>query len=213
MVKDVSAHCLQIHGVRIVAFNKCGHTSVINTFKTGAGNVSDRSAKKPDGMLQGNGHAAERWPEPIVTIAYFRHPLARVAAVWNHLVRGHHYTPFKAMGFTRDMEFVPFCQHLLWIRDDYLDPHVEHQNLQFRQARGWLGETQIFRLDEISTCWPQMVRTWGLECTTNVAHLNNNSYPEGKPWTALFDGHEQIAFDLMQMYREDHQIWQDRRVP
>lgn len=206
------SHCVQRHGVRIVAFNKCGHTSIINTFSTAPGQAPQRG---PNALVEfslvGNYHKAKDWPEPVVTVAYFRHPLARVASVWNHLIKEHWYTPFKAMGFERDMPFDAYCKHLLSIRDDFLDPHVEEQIINFRMCRGWLGDTQIYRLDEIDTAWPQMVRTWDLDCTTNVAHLNRREYPGGLPWPALYKDQE-VMFDLLQMYGDDLEVWRRRSV-
>jgi hypothetical protein len=197
----------------MVAFNKCGHTSIVNSFMTAPGSPVDRAATQlRKDTLIGNYHKAQQWPEPVVTIAYFRHPLARIASVWNHLIRHNWYTSFKELGFTKEMPFDAFCKHLLFIRDDFLDPHLEEQSISFRACRAWLGDTAIYRLDEISTAWPQMCRTWDLDCTTNVAHMNRRDYPEGKPWTAMYKD-KQVMFDLLHMYREDLQIWSDRKTP
>jgi len=163
--------------------------------------------------LVGNSHKAKDWPEPVVTIAYFRHPLARLASVWNHLIRDSWYTSFKELEFTRDMTFPEFCIHLLSIRDEFLDPHLEQQDINFRACRAWLGDTHIYRLDEIDTSWPQMCRTWDLDCTSQVAHMNRRDYPDGKPWTALYEQCPELIFKLKDMYRHDLQIWQERAAP
>lgn len=206
-------HCIQRHSVRIVAFNKCGHASIINSFQAAVGEKPHRGPSSlAKTSLIGDYKKAQQWPEPIVTIAFFRHPLARVASVWNKLMRDTWYASFHVHGFQKDMSFEAFCKHLLFIQDDNTDPHLRPQSEQFNECRGWLGGTYIMRLDEISMSWPQMVRTWDLDCTTNLLHLNRADYPDGKPWTALYDGLDQVAFDLMQMYGEDLQIWRNRSV-
>jgi len=206
-------HCVQRHGVRIVAFNKCGHTSIVNAFQTKPGDYPQRGKNKlAIESLVGDYEKARNWDYPIVTIAYFRHPLARLASVWNHLMRQSWYSSFKSMGFERDMTFPQFLEKLLQEKGNYLDPHVKHQHLNFRECRGWLGDTWIARLDEIATVWPQMVRTWDLDCTTNIAHFNREEYPAGLPWTSLYVGHEQLAFDLLKMYDLDLHIWRNRAI-
>lgn len=208
------SHCVQRHGVRIVAFNKCGNATILNTFSTAVGEKPQRGAKGLAKIsLKGDAKKAETWPEPVVTLAYFRHPLARVASVWNKLMRETWYTSFAPYGFEKGMDFKSFCLHLLFIQDRDLDPHLKSQAESFRECRGWLGDTYIMRLDEISYAWPQMVRTWDLDCTTNVLHLNRSDYPDGKPWTAMYEALDHIAFDLMEMYGEDLQIWRDRATP
>jgi len=207
-------HCIQRHSVRIVAFNKCGHASIINSFTAAVGEKPHRGPSSLQDISQiGDYKKAKTWDEPIVTIAFFRHPLARVASVWNKLMRETWYTSFHAHGFTKGMTFEEFCEHLLFIQHDNPDPHLRPQADQFRECRGWSGDTYIMRLDEISTAWPQMIRTWDLDCTTQMLHLNRSHYPDGKPWTAMYEGREQIAFNLCEMYREDLQIWRDRAVP
>ncbi len=210
------SHCVQRNAVRVVAFNKCGHTSIINSFQTASGNAVLR--EKPDDALKeatlvGDYAKAATWPEPIVTIAFFRHPLARVASVWNHLIRDFFYLQFKAHGFTRDMPFEDFCKHLISIRDEFLDPHLEEQAINFRACRGLLNEVEIYRLDEISTSWPQMVSTWDVDCTVNIAHMNRRDYPGGLPWTDMYHHYPMLARQLLDVYAEDLEIWRSRALP
>jgi hypothetical protein len=162
--------------------------------------------------LKGDAKKAAGWPEPVVTLAYFRHPLARIASVWNRLMRDTWYSSFHAYGFKKDMSFQAFCKHVLFIQHEDLDPHLRQQADSFRECRAWEGDTYIMRLDEISTAWPQMVRTWDLDCTTTIMHLNRADYPFGKPWTAMYEDLQQVVFDLLQMYSEDLEIWKIRRV-
>lgn len=208
------SHCIQRHSVRIVAFNKCGHATIINSFTAAVGEKPHRGPSSLQDISQiGDYKKARTWADPIVTMAFFRHPLARVASVWNKLMRETWYVSFAPLGFEKDMDFKSFCLHLLFIQDCDLDPHLRSQALSFRECRGRAGDTYIMRLDEISYAWPQMVRTWDLDCTTNIMHLNRAEYPDGLPWTALYVGLEKIAFDLLRMYREDLKIWRDRSVP
>ena len=206
------SHCLQRNGVRIVAFNKCGHATIINSFSAAPGEKPHRGPNSLDAVtLKGDAKKAMAWPEPVVTIAYFRHPLARIASVWNKLMRDTWYTSFAAHGFTKGMSFEAFCKHLLFIDHANLDPHLRPQAESFRACRGWFGDVAIYRLDEISYAWPQMVRTWDLDCTSSVIHLNRADYPEGKPWTALY-GHDDLVMQLMRMYGEDLHIWRNRKI-
>lgn len=206
-------HCIQRHSIRIVAFNKCGHATIINSFTAAVGEKPHRGPSSLQDISQiGDWKKAATWDEPVVTLAYFRHPLARVASVWNKLMRVEYYLTLRPLGFVEGMSFGAFCLHLLAIDRDNLDPHLKPQAASFRQCRGWNGDTYIMRLDEISTAWPQMVRTWGLDCTTETIHLNRSDYPDGLPWTALYSGNEKIVFDLLHMYSEDLQIWRDRSV-
>jgi len=207
------SHCIQRHGVRIVAFNKCGHATIINSFTAAVGEKPHRGPSSLQDISQiGDAKKAAKWDEPIVTLAFFRHPLARVASVWNKLMRDTWYVSFKTYGFEKGMDFEAFCLHLLSIQDALVDPHLRPQAESFHECRGWLGDTYIMRLDEISYAWPQMVRTWDLDCTTNILHLNRSDYPDGKPWTAMYDGMKQITFDLLQVYRDDLYIWRKRAV-
>lgn len=205
-------HCLQRNSVRIVAFNKCGNATILNSFSSAPGEKPHRGNNSLDPVtLKGDAKKARTWEQPIVTIAYFRHPLARVASVWNKLMRDTWYASFAPLGFEKDMTFEQFCKHLLFIQDCDLDPHLKPQIQSFRECRGFT-DSCIYRLDEMGTQWPQMVRTWDLDCTTTVIHLNRADYPDGKPWTALYDGNEQITYDLLTMYAEDLHIWRNRKI-
>jgi len=205
-------HCLQRNSVRIVAFNKCGHATIINSFSTAPGEKPHRGQNSLDKhTLKGDAAKAQAWDQPLVTIAYFRHPLARIASVWNKLMRDTWYASFHQYGFTKGMTFEAFCRHVLFIQHDALDPHLKPQCESFRECRGW-NDTCIYRLDEMSYAWPQMVRTWDLDCTTNIVHMNRADYPDGKPWTALYEGHEDLIAQLLDMYGEDLHIWRERKV-
>ncbi len=130
------SHCLQRNGVRLVAFNKCGHASIINTFNAAPGEKPQRGPSGLDPVtLKGDYKKAETWPEPVVTLAYFRHPLARIASVWNKLMRDTWYTSFHAYGFEKGMSFEAFCKHVMFIRDQPLDPHLRPQAESFRECR------------------------------------------------------------------------------
>jgi hypothetical protein len=210
-------HVLQRDGVRLIAFNKSGHTSVVNMFMTSPGGTVDRGPKPHDAdTLRGDIKKAEKWPEPIVTAAFIRHPLARIVSGWNHLNREHFYTPFKTYGFTPEMDFEQYVQRLLRVMASHnpekVDPHFQPQHIGFRLARGWLGSTQIMRLDEIDSAWPQFVRTYQIECTLTCATLNKKSYPDGKSWTAMYVGIEPMAFKLLEHYQTDLYMWERRQT-
>jgi len=211
-------HILQRHGVRFVTFNKSGHTSLTNMFLTTPGGAVDRGASSKDEgrTLVGDIKQAATWPEPLVTGCFVRHPLARCVSAWNHLIRDHFYQPFKTYDFRPEMQFDQFVGRLLRIltsqNPENLDPHFRPQSIGLRLARGWLGHVQVMRLDEVETAWPQFVRTWEIESTLAVVHLNNKTYPNGDPWTAMYDGIATMAFKLLEHYADDLYMWENRAV-
>jgi hypothetical protein len=208
-------HVYQRHGVRMVSFNKSGHKSIVQSFMT-----------MPDGqdstkMIRGTLHGGMRqtprqvwheWPDPLVVIAFFRHPLARVAAVWNHLFRDRMgYTPLLKFGFTEDMIFREFVRHLLTIEEnDEMDLHLMPQARAYSRCHSGAITQRIYRLDEIATVWPQMCTTWGLQCRREPFHHNSraDNYPAGKPWTHLWHDLEGEALELiLGMYSADFDLW------
>lgn len=208
-------HVYQRHGVRVVSFNKSGHKSIVQGFMTmpdGQDSAKMVLGTLHGGMRQGHHQPFEDWPTPIVTLAYFRHPLARVAAVWNHLFRDRAgYTPLLKFGFTEDMIFREFVRHLLTIEEnDEMDLHLMPQSRAFNRCVGDTVTTEIYRLDQIATQWPKMCATWGLQCRREPFHYNDRSqnYPNGKPWTYLWHDLESEATDLLNgLYHQDLDTW------
>ncbi len=228
------SNVVQRNGVRVVAFNKSGSASIINTFSCSVDKEPERSERSLD-VLRGTWDKAINFPDPIITIAYFRHPLLRVASVYNYfftLARDEqatvHFmedlfptqevttkiakTPFREnlikLGFNQDMSFEAFCDHLITSHVDLTaDLHLKRQSESFVECRGKSTDTWIARLDEIETAWPQMVRTWGMDCTTKIAHLNKKNYS----WITMYQDIPVIAKLLLQLYHDDYRIWELRR--
>lgn len=206
-------HILQRDGIRLVTSNKCASASLGNMFCCLPGQVPYKGPTSlHTSTLRGDVKKARHFPEPLMTAIFIRHPLARVASTWNALVRLNWHTPFATYEFTREMTFEEFVQQLLVLlsRNGPLDPHMQHQDRGFSDARGHQGHLQVMRVDEIETAWPQFVRTWGINCTVNSAHMNRTDYPDGVPWTALYDDILPLASQLLMYYSEDLRMWLER---
>lgn len=208
-------HVYQRHGVRMVSFNKSGHKSIVQGFMSEPGN--EDSTKMVGQTLRGGLRPKsvqpwDEWPAPLVTLAYFRHPLARVASVWNHLFRERAgYTPLEKFGFTEGMIFSEFVHHLLTIDvNDEMDLHLMPQDRAFQRCTTNTLTTEIYRLDQIETAWPKMCRTWGLQCRPDALYLNSRAenYPAGKPWTYMWHDLQDEATALLGgLYAGDFTTW------
>lgn len=208
-------HVYQRHGVRMVSFNKAGHKSIVQSFMSEPGNADSQKMVGQTlrgGMRPTSVQPWHKWPTAIVALAYFRHPLARVASVWNHLFRERAgYTPLEKFGFTEGMIFREFVEHLLSLEENNdMDLHLMPQMRAFDRCATNAVAAQFYRLDEIETVWPQMCTTWGLQCRRDPLHLNSrrDNYPGGKPWTHLWKGLEPEATELINgLYADDYNAW------
>ena len=166
----------QYEGTRIVAFQKCGHASLINTFLTPAGEVAKlRRGAMLSGALKGTTTEARDWPDPDLTIAFFRHPLERAISAYENFFVRTWRTEFEALGFTPDMSFVQFLSHLTTI-DLSVDAHLKPQAISYFE--GYLHSAEVYagRLEQVGITWPLVVEQYNLHCTKNVAHFNTAFY-------------------------------------
>ena len=206
----------QRDGVRVIAFQKCGHTSIINMFLTAPGDEVVRGAK-PAVLLSGpdypppakvyKGSSAHDWPKADITIAFFRHPLQRTYSTYEHFIIRTLVHPlisapslgrkqFTELGFKANMSIEDFCEHLTTIDLDY-DKHLKPQATSFNELRTdnvWMG-----RLENLNEQWPLLVESLRLPCAKEVAHFNAASYESYQPGP-----HVQIIEDL---YAEDYELW------
>ena len=202
----------QWNGVRVVGFQKCGHTSIINMFLTPVDdsiergkaalivNSQDQAAKV--GAYRGDLAAAQTWPEPHTTIAFFREPIRRLLSAYQHFIVRTTRSPFIDMGFRSGMAFHEFCAHFITV-DPTLDNHLKPQNLSFNEAL--VGRALIYKLEYLDAIWPQLVEHLGLKCTKEVARFNAAEYD--------IDTHLQgVHVDWVNIkYADDYNTWCEAR--
>jgi len=185
---------------RVIAFPKCGHTSVINTFMTTYGQSVQRGAVA-NNSFKGLSEETHSWPAAKVSIAVLRNPLTRLASAYNHLILETQRENFLALGFDQDMIFPEFCQHLGNI-DLTADNHLKPQAVSLHEARS--GLLHLVQLEQLAEQWPLIVRAFDLPCTTDVAEFNAHHY------TVDFD-HWSIAF-VKEIYADDYKLWEKADV-
>ena len=196
--------------VRVVAFNKCGHTSVINMFLTPRGEtpVRGRSAvlnsgeeAKKLGAYRGDLAACKEWPDPELVVAFFREPIRRALSAYQHFIVRTSRKPFQDLGFTADMSFKDFVMHLRKI-DLSADAHLEPQFLAFDQATPKNTRATLYRIEDLDLAWPNMVKELGLNCTTEVMHYNQGNYD---PYQYITD--PEIVEVIDDLYQSDNMVW------
>jgi len=160
----------QRDGVRVVAFQKCGHTSIINMFLTPADVPLVRGGAIPDDAYRGTVEKARSWPEPRLTIAFMRNPLMRAFSAYDHFIIRTQRASIMALGFTPDMSFTQFITHLGEI-DLTADEHLKPQWLSFIEACASL-DVYGGQLEQLDTTWPLIVDQYGLDCTKEIPHYN-----------------------------------------
>ena len=213
----------QRNDVRMIAFQKCGHTSIINMFLTPADmslvrgtapalgapavrNSGDEAAAID--AFRGDAAAAQKWPPPRLTIAFFRNPLMRALSAYQHFIvrtlreelSTQGQESFLSMGFTADMDFAAFCKHLQTI-DLTRDPHITPQALSFNEAYDG-EETHAGQLEQLTMIWPLMVDHYGLDCTKEVPRYNEARYMVTEHMSE-----ESVAI-IKQLYNTDHKYWE-----
>ena len=210
----------QRDGVRVVAFNKCGHTSIINMFLTPADKELVRGAAPAirisnaapvlQEVYRGTAMDAQHWPEPELTITFFRNPLQRALSAYEHFIirtldevdgvptLGRE--SFTKLGFTVGMSWYEFCAHLGKI-DLSADDHLKSQAQSFTEVFTG-GEVYGGQLEQLSTTWPLIVDQYGLDCTKEVPQYNEAKYDRERMLsTAAY-----TRFD--QLYGADRRYWE-----
>lgn len=211
----------QWNGVRVVAFNKSGHTSLINMFLTPKNaelsrgnkpmviNSSDRA--KEVGAYRGDINACQSWPKPDAILAFFRDPFRRSLSAYQHFlvrtlkerdgVRTVGRKSFEDLGFTAGMTFREFVFHLPKI-DLNKDAHLEPQFTSLDSATPPDTQVYIYRLEDINDNWAKIVEAHDLSSTTDVANYNTASYD---PTPYMFDA--DVTAIISDLYKADETIW------
>jgi hypothetical protein len=202
----------QRDGVRVIAFQKCGHTSIINAFLTPLDaevqrgipgvplirNSGDEAAAI--GAYRGDVVAAHSWPKPELTIAFFRNPLARALSAYEHFfVRGTLRTQFEELGFKLSMEFPDFALHLRNI-DLNADPHLRPQTTSY-MAAGLHDNIYAGQLEQIDVTWPLLVDQHNLDCSKQMPRYNAATYETEDRLT----GARLLLFE--DLYKDDYLLW------
>ena len=199
-------HILQHDGFRLVAFNKSGHKSIVRSFAEG-----------PDGQpledVKRTGRGSKRpiyrdLPTPLVTAGYIRHPLARLASVWNHLFTTRSgYPIIFGTQFAEGMAFNEFCDGVIALPEpDKIDFHIRPQMGMFHECSA--GISHLYRLDNLSTNWAQMCFLYQLKCTRQVRWENDRSDAYPVAWTQMYASVSQTTIGALRvMYRDDMTAW------
>jgi hypothetical protein len=210
----------------VVAFNKSGHTSILNAFSCSASKFfTDRGERSLEGVQRATWPDINILPNPVITLAYFRHPLIRIASVYNYFFLLAHEgqsepspiedlsvivqkTEFreslKKMGFEQSMSFGAFCRHLsnTNLSDDL---HLKRQAESFRQCCGITGDIWLGRLEELDRTWPYTIKTLQLDCTPELPHFNEKKYN----WVKFYEDHATTADLVLELYKDDLRFWQE----
>jgi hypothetical protein len=203
-------HVLQRDGVRICAFNKSAHTSIVNAFCTDAGQAINRGSNTGanEKVLRGRGKNRLAWPEPDHTYVFIRHPLARTVSAWNHLNQANEtpvYGRFRKLGFVPGCPFPEFVAHLTtFFPNDIEDEHLRPQTLQAAEALPNCPPPTVVRTEQLDIEWPRMVQRTGLTCTTEIPHFNSHETLEA------FDRDYTMATQLIGFYNADYLAWCNR---
>lgn len=197
---------VQRNGVRLVAFQKCGHTSLINTFVTPPTFTVERGARHLEAK-HGDSKTVGDWPVPVVTVAFFRNPLARTWSVYNHLVRDNFRDEFSCLGIDQSSPFDQFCEAIVSCDDLSFDNHLKPQVQSFREAAK--GSYWVARLEEAEWKWPRMCRVFQLDCTTKLARFNIADYSH--PWTRAYHRMDRKLLNaLLACYAGDNDVWEEQ---
>jgi len=209
----------QRNGVRLIAFQKCGHTSLINMFLTPADMPlvrGDAPAIRNSGdeaaainAYRGDIVAAQNWPKPDLTIAFFRNPLLRALSAYEHFivrtlkvidgVSTLGRQSFTDLGFTADMDFAAFVLHLRNINLK-ADNHLKPQSTSFIEA---YNDEEVYagQLEQLDTIWPLIVAQYGLDCTLEIPRYNEAEYITHKRLSGV-----RLSM-FKELYARDYAFW------
>ena len=205
-------HILQKDAFRLIAFNKCGHKSIVRSFSQAPGGQSLDGVKRT-GL--GSKRMNRDLPNALVTAAFIRHPFARLASVYNHLftVRSG-YPIIFGTDFTEDMSFPDFCKGVVALVDpNTIDFHIRPQMVCFLQCVEQMGQTRFstqhfYKLDGLRRRWSEMCFLYDLKCTRQVHWENDRSDAYPVPWTQMFHEVNDPTMDaLRDLYLADLKAW------
>jgi hypothetical protein len=203
--------------VRVAAFNKCGNSSIINTFmstpeSTGHEeilftpkvlNTAD-DAKKVEGY-RGDFTNCHDWPKPDVIVAFLRNPAYRALSAYQHFVIRTMRYKFKDLGFTQGMPFDKFVDHLLTVdltADKHLTPQID--DLVAASVGDPTCTYILAPLELIGDCWPIVMDSVGLGDVVprTVLHKNKGDYNPADFMTT------ELLGKLRELYSQDYNLWE-----
>jgi hypothetical protein len=203
--------------VRVAAFNKCGNSSIINTFMStpeSVGHVEEMlftpkvlntaDAAKKVGGYRGDFTNCHDWPKPDVVVAFVRNPAYRVLSAYQHFVIRTMRYKFKDLGFTQGMPFDKFVDHLLTV-DLTTDKHLTPQIDDLVAASGdELCNYILAPLEMIGEAWPIVMDNVGLGNVVPriVLHLNRGNYNPADFMTS------ELHDKLRELYSQDYNLWE-----
>lgn len=189
--------------IRLVAFRKSAHTSIVNTFCTRSGEEVARGASAPSDFKD-RGNAS-------ITVAFFRHPLARLVSAYEQMVNGAELHAGLAMwGYEHEMDFADFVRLTLAIPDKEIDLHLASQSYQLCLALEehnteiiWIG-----LVEQLPTHWLEMQNFTALwDMPDTLPNFNARTHP---PWPTYYTP-DLIGYVLDSRYMGDVSVWETRR--
>lgn len=189
-------------GVRLVAFRKAAHTSLVNTFLSNRGEDVVRGHKSGRGRDK---HTAS------VTVAFFRNPLARLVSAYNHfIVSSQLPNSLDKFGYQHGMDFAQFINLTLSIPDHQIDPHLRSQTHQLCEAFEehftntiWIGQVENLA----TTSWREMRDFTGLQNTPDFVPAFNAKGHD--PWPTYYTA--ALARKALEgRFFDDYKTWQSR---
>lgn len=204
----------QRNGVRVVAFNKCGHSSIINTFiqhRRGFVNPepatipSNQVNTDPDALvkaLRSQSDSIVDWPDPHLLIAVIRNPVHRALSAYQHFIIRKERYKFTELGFSRLDIFRNFVNHMRTV-DLTADPHLAPYTPDLLKMGGDRYTTALLPLELINEAWPIAISNAGLDdVPLEVWHKNAGGYD-----SELYLHPNQVEI-LEELYSQDYKLWQ-----
>lgn len=202
----------QRDGVRVVGFNKCGHTSVINMFaprsepvkrpQFGAPNViNTEDLAKQANTYRGDLTNYHDWPHPDVVIAVLRNPVRRALSAYQHFLVRKERSSFTGLGFKFGCTFDEFVEHLVTVDltgDAHIKPFVPDLI-----AAGSNSQVLLLPLELLSQIWPVIIEELQIKGTSPTMQFRNKGDydPDDFLTPELYD-------TLRTLYQEDYDLWE-----
>jgi hypothetical protein len=189
--------------IRLVAFRKAAHTSIINTFCTRSGEEVVRGANAAPVAFTDTLTAS-------ITVAFFRNPLARLVSAYEDLVNGAElYAGLAMWGYEHEMDFEDFIQLTVALPDKEIDLHLASQSYQLCEAFEehhtdviWIGQ-----VEQLPAHWLEMQNFTALwDMPDTLPNFNARTHP---PWPTYYT--EALAHKALDTrYFDDYKTWQSR---
>lgn len=198
----------QRDGVRVVAFQKCGHTSIINTFlqrREGFVNpepaVITQTNWAHDGV-RGYPEQAVDWPEPRLLIAVIRSPLRRALSAYMHFMQRKERDNLTRLGFKFGCGLNQYVNHLKTV-DLREDQHIAPYAFDVVDATNDKYPTIVIPLELIDVMWPIVIAKEGLyDVPLKPWHKNPGHYNYEDVMTPYAES------VLSEIYSKDCNLWE-----